>query len=418
MTHPNTYPLDIVAIRADFPILDQEVHPGKRLVFLDSAASSQKPRQVIEAMASYYEHDHANVHRGIHVLSERATAAYEGARDKIQAFINAKSRKEIIYTRNATESLNLVANAWGRANLTAGDVIVLSEMEHHSNLVPWHILRDQLGFTIRYIPVTDSGELDMDAYAAFMRDDPVKLVSVMHVSNVLGTVNPVADIIQQAHAAGALVMLDGAQSVPHLKVDVQALDVDFMAFSGHKMAGPTGIGILYGKRELLDAMPPFLGGGEMIKRVTLEGSTWNDLPHKFEAGTPAIAQAVGLGAAVDYLNGLGMDNVIAHEQIVADYALDRLSEVPGLTLYGPAPEKRNGVASFTLQHLHAHDVAQLLDAEGVAVRAGHHCAMPLHQRLGVTATARASFYVYNTMADVDALVDAIYKARKVFGIGQ
>jgi cysteine desulfurase/selenocysteine lyase len=417
MTHTNTYPLDIAAIRADFPVLDQEVHPGKRLVFLDSAASSQKPRQVIEAVVHYYEHDHANVHRGIHVLSERATAAYEGARGKIRAFINAKSRKEIVYTRNATESMNLVVSAWGRANLSAGDVVVLSEMEHHSNLVPWHILRDQIGFTIRYIPVTDSGELDMETYARFLRDDPVKMVSVMHVSNVLGTVNPVEDIIRQAHAVGALVMLDGAQSVPHLKVDVQALDVDFLAFSGHKMAGPTGIGVLYGKRELLDAMPPYMGGGEMIKRVTLEGSTWNDLPHKFEAGTPAIAQAVGLGAAVDYLNGLGMDNVIAHEQIVADYALARLSEVPGLTLYGPAPEKRNGVASFTLQHLHAHDIAQLLDVEGVAVRAGHHCAMPLHKRLGVVATARASFYVYNAKDDVDALIEAIYNARKVFGIG-
>ncbi len=416
MNHQNTYPINIAAIRADFPILDQEVHPGKRLVFLDSAASSQKPRQVIEAMRYYYEHDHANVHRGIHQLSERATAAYEGARDTIQAFINARSRKEIIYTRNATESLNLVANAWGRANLTAGDVVVLSEMEHHSNLVPWHILRDQIGFTIRYIPVTDTGELDMEAYANFLRDDPVKLVSVMHVSNVLGTVNPVEDIIAQAHAVGALVMLDGAQSVPHLKVDVQALDVDFLAFSGHKMAGPTGIGILYGKRELLNAMPPFMGGGEMIKRVTLEGSSWGDLPHKFEAGTPAIAQAVGLGAAVDYLNSLGMDNVIAHEQIVVDYALDRLSEVPGLTLYGPAPEKRNGVATFTLKHVHAHDLAQLLDAEGVAVRAGHHCAMPLHKRLNVAATARASFYVYNTMADVDVLVKAIYNALKVFGM--
>ena len=417
MTHQNTYPLDIATIRADFPILDQEVHPGKPLVFLDSAASSQKPRQVIDAMAHYYEHDHANVHRGIHVLSERATAAYEGARDKIQAFINAKSRKEVIYTRNTTESLNLVATAWGRANLSAGDVVVLSEMEHHSNLVPWHMLRDQIGIVIRYIPVTDTGELDMDAYAGFLRDDPVKLVSVMHVSNVLGTVNPVEDIIQQAHAVGALVMLDGAQSVPHLKVDVQALDVDFLAFSGHKMAGPTGIGILYGKRALLEAMPPYMGGGDMIKRVTLEGSTWNELPYKFEAGTPSIAQGVGLGAAVDYLNGLGMDNVIAHEQIVADYALDRLNEVPGLTLYGPDTEKRNGVATFTLQHLHAHDIAQLLDAEGVAVRAGHHCAMPLHKRFGVAATARASFYVYNTMDDVDALVNAIFSARKVFGIG-
>lgn len=417
MTEPITYPLDIAAIRADFPILDQEVHPGKRLVFLDSAASSQKPRQVIEAMRRYYEHDHANVHRGIHVLSERATAAYEGAREKVRAFINARSAREIIFTRNTTESINLVAHTWGRANLRPGDVVVLSEMEHHSNIVPWQILAEQIGFRLRYIPITDEGLLDLDAYAALLRDEPVKLVSVMHVSNVLGTVNPVKEMIAQAHAAGALFMVDGAQSVPHLAVDVQALAVDFLAFSGHKMAGPTGIGVLYGKRALLEAMPPFLGGGEMIKKVTPEGSTWNDLPHKFEAGTPAIAQAVGLGAAVDYLSALGMDNILAHEKIVVDYALDRLSEIPGLTLYGPGPEHRNGVAAFTLQDVHAHDVAQLLDAEGVAVRAGHHCAMPLHKRLGVVATARASFYVYNTRDEVDTLVEAIYNARRVFRLG-
>ncbi len=416
MTEQTYTPLDLNAIRADFPVLDQEVHPGKRLVFLDSAASSQKPRQVIEAVRHYYARDHANVHRGIHQLSERATAAYEGARDKLRDFINARSRKEIIFTRNTTEAMNLVAASWSRVNLAPGDVIVLSEMEHHSNIVPWQILAEQIGFTIRYIPVTGTGELDLDAYTAFLRDEPVKLVSVMHVSNVLGTVNPVKAMCRQAHEAGALFIVDGAQSVPHLKVDVQDLDVDFMAFSGHKMAGPTGIGVLYGKRALLEALPPYMGGGEMIKKVTLEGSTWNDLPHKFEAGTPAIAQAVGLGAAVDYLDTLGMNNILAHEQHVVDYALDRLSEVPGLTLYGPAPDKRNGVATFTLQDLHAHDVAQLLDMEGVAIRAGHHCAMPLHQKLGVAATARASFYVYNTRADVDALIDAIHKARKVFGI--
>ncbi len=417
MTNQPHISLDIDAIRADFPILNEEVHPGKRVVFLDSAASSQKPRQVIDAVSAYYETSHANVHRGIHQLSERATAAYEGARDKIRDFINARSRKEIIYTRNATEAINLVAASWGRTNLAPGDVVVLSEMEHHSNIVPWQMLAAQIGITIRYIPVTDTGELDQDAYAAFLRDEPVKLVSVMHVSNVLGTVNPVKPMCAQAHAAGALFMIDGAQGVPHLQVDVQDLDIDFMAFSGHKMAGPTGIGILYGRRELLDAMPPYMGGGEMIKKVTLEGSTWNDLPHKFEAGTPAIAQAVGLGAAVDYLNALGMDNILAHEQYVVGYALDRLSEVPGLTLYGPAPEKRNGVATFTLKDLHAHDIAQLLDTQGVAVRAGHHCAMPLHQKFGVAATARASFYVYNTREDVDTLIAAIEYARGVFGIG-
>jgi cysteine desulfurase/selenocysteine lyase len=408
-------PLDIQAIRADFPALDQEVHPGKRLVFLDSAASSQKPRQVLDAMTHYYETSHANVHRGIYVLSERATSAYEDAREKVRRFINARSRREIIFTRNATESINLVAGTWGRANLGPGDVVVLSVMEHHSNIVPWQILAADKGFTIRYIPVTDEGLLDLDAYAAFLRDGRVKLVSVMHVSNVLGTVNPVVEMGRQAHAAGAVFMIDGAQSVPHLAVDVQALDADFLAFSAHKMAGPTGIGVLYGRRELLEAMPPYMGGGDMIKRVTLEGSTWNDLPYKYEAGTPAIAEAVGLGAAVDYLTGLGMDNILAHERNVVDYALDRLCEVPGLTLYGPGPDQRNGVAAFTLKDIHAHDVAQLLDVEGVAVRAGHHCAMPLHLRLGVTATARASFYVYNTTEDVDVLIEAIYNARKVFG---
>lgn len=415
MMHPITSPLDIKAIRADFPALDQDVHPGKRLVFLDSAASSQKPRQVIDAMSAYYATSHANVHRGIHVLSERATAAYEGARDKVRAFINAGSRREIIFTRNTTEAINLVAAAWGRANHGPGDVVVLTEMEHHSNIVPWQIVQQERGFTLRYVPITGAGELDLDAYAALLRDEPVKLVSFMHVSNVLGTVNPVAEMIEQAHAAGALALVDGAQSVPHLSVDVQALDADFYAFSAHKMAGPTGIGVLYGKRALLDAMPPYMGGGEMIKRVTLEGSAWNDLPHKFEAGTPAIAEAAGLGAAIDYLSAIGMANILAHEQAVVDYALDRLSEVPGLTLYGPAPERRNGVATFTLADIHAHDIAQLLDAEGVAIRAGHHCAMPLHQRLGVAATARASFYLYNTQHEVDALIDALDRARRVFG---
>lgn len=414
MTDHNTYPFDIARIRADFPILDQEAHPGKRLVFLDSAASSQKPRQVIDAMAAYYTRDHANVHRGIHVLSERATDAYEGAREKIRAFINARSHREIVFTRNTTESVNLVAGSWGRANLGPGDVVVLSAMEHHSNIVPWQILAAERGFIIRYIPVTGTGELDLDAYAGFLRDDPVKLVSVLHVSNVLGTVNPVTEMIRDAHAAGALFMIDGAQSVPHLAVDVQALDVDFLAFSSHKMAGPTGLGVLYGKRAILEAMPPYMGGGEMIRRVTLEGSQWNDLPHKFEAGTPAIAEAVGLGAAVDYLGALGMDNVLTHERIIVEYAMDRLAEVPGLTIYGPDTDRRNGVTTFTLKDIHAHDVAQLLDAEGVAIRAGHHCAMPLHQYLGVPATARASFYVYNTKEDVDALVEAIYNARKLF----
>jgi len=367
-------------------------------------------------MSQYYQHDHANIHRGIHVLSERATNAYEAARDKVRAFINAQSRREIIYVRNATEGINLVVATWGRQNLGPGDVVVLTEMEHHANIVPWQILQQERGFTIKYIPITDTGELDLDTYARYLREGAVKIVSVVQVSNVLGTVNPVADMIPQAHAAGALFMIDGAQSVPHLSVDVQALDADFLTFSAHKMGGPTGIGILYGKRALLEAMPPYQGGGDMIKRVTLEKSTWNDLPHKFEAGTPAIAEGVGLGAAVDYLTNLGMARVLAHERIVGDYALDRLSEVPGLILFGPDPGKRNGVATFVLRDIHAHDVAQLLDAEGVAVRAGHHCAMPLHQRLGVPATARASFYVYNTVEEVDALINALYHVRKTYGL--
>ncbi len=416
MTQLDHDPLDSQAIRADFPILDQEVHPGKRLVFLDSAASSQKPRQVIDAISAYYEHDHANVHRGVHVLSERATAAYEEARVKVKQFINAPSSREIIFTRGTTEGLNLVAATWGRANIHVGDAIVLSVMEHHSNLVPWQLLAAEKGAKLLYVPITADGQLDLEVYVRFLHEEPVKLVSLAFVSNVLGTVNPLPELIRHAHAAGAIFIVDGAQGVPHLKVDVQALDCDFLAFSAHKMAGPTGIGVLYGKRALLEEMPPYQGGGDMIKRVTLAGSTWNDLPYKFEAGTPAIAEAVGLGAAVDYLSSLGMDNILAHERIVVDYALDRLAEVPGLTLYGPAPDKRNGVAAFTLADIHAHDVAQLLDAEGVAVRAGHHCAMPLHQHYGIPASARASFYVYNTREDVDALVRGIESARRVFGL--
>jgi len=416
MTQQTISPLNIQAIRADFPILDQEVHPGKRLVFLDSAASSQKPRVVIDAMSAYYEHDHANVHRGVHVLSERATADYEAARVKVKQFINARSTREIIFTRGTTEGLNLIAATWGRANIHAGDAIVLSVMEHHSNLVPWQILAAEKGARLLYVPITAEGLLDLDVYARFLAEEPVKLVSLTFVSNVLGTVNPLPELIEQAHAVGALFAVDGAQGVPHLAVDVQALDCDFLAFSAHKMAGPTGIGVLYGKRALLEAMPPYQGGGDMIKRVTLQGSTWNDLPYKFEAGTPAIAEAVGLGAAVDYLSALGMDNILAHERLVVDYALDRLAEVPGLTLYGPGPEQRNGVAAFTLADIHAHDIAQLLDAEGVAVRAGHHCAMPLHQHYGIPASARASFYVYNTREDVDVLVRGIESARRVFGL--
>ncbi len=407
-------PFDVQAIRADFPALQQEVHPGKPLVFLDSAASSQKPRQVIEAMRAYYNRDHANVHRGVHTLSERATAAYEGARDKVQAFINAASRKEVIFTRNTTEALNLVAQSWGRANLGPEDVVLLSELEHHSNLVPWQILQQQVGFTLRYIPITDALTLDIPAYKAFLAEGGVKLVAVTGLSNVLGTVIPLDEIISAAHGAGAVVAVDGAQWVPHMPIDVQALDVDFLAFSGHKMCGPTGIGILYGKRALLDAMPPFLGGGDMIRRVTFEGSTWNDLPYKFEAGTPAIAEAIGLGAAVDYLSDIGLAAIQAHEHAITEYAHERLAEIPGLQLLAPPPGQRGGVATFTLHNAHPHDIAQMLDFTGVAVRAGHHCAMPLHDKLGISASSRASFYLYNTQQEVDTLVEGLYQVAKTF----
>jgi cysteine desulfurase/selenocysteine lyase len=409
-----TLPYDIEAVRADFPILHQEHHAGKPLIYLDNAASSQKPLKVIEGLDDYYRRYNANVHRGIHKLSEEATAAYEGARVKIKRFINAGSKREIIYTRGTTESINLVAQTWGRANLKAGDVVVSTVMEHHSNIVPWQILAAEKGFTIKYVPVLEDGTLDLDFLATVVRDEPVKLVTLMHVSNVLGTINPVAEIARIAHENGALVLVDGAQSVPHMPVDVQALDVDFFAFSGHKMVGPTGIGILYGKRDLLEAMPPWMGGGDMIARVRLDGSTWNELPYKFEAGTPAIAQAIGLGHAVDYLSELGMEKIHAYEQHIAEYALERLAEVPGLKLYGPDAAHKGAVAAFKFDDIHAHDVAQILDAEGIAVRAGHHCAMPLHDHLGAGATARASFYLYNTLAEVDALIEALYKVKQAF----
>ncbi len=407
---------DVEKIRADFPILQQEHHAGVPLIYLDNAATSQKPSLVIDALDDYYRRYNANVHRGIHKLSEEATAAYERARIKIRKFINADSKREIIFTRGTTESINLVAQTWGRANLKPGDVVILTEMEHHSNIVPWQMLAAEKGFTIRYIPVLDDGTLDLEAYAALLRDNPVKLVAVTQVSNVLGTINPIAAMARQAHDAGALVLVDGAQSVPHMPVDVQALDVDFLAFSGHKMLGPTGSGVLYGKRDLLEAMPPWMGGGDMIATVTLSGSTWNELPYKFEAGTPSIAEAIGLGYAVDYLNELGMDRIQAHEREITEYALDRLAEVPGLRLLGPDTDEKGAVATFTLDQIHAHDVAQMLDAEGIAVRAGHHCAMPLHERFGISATARASFYVYNTPREVDQLIDALYKAKKTFSI--
>ena len=406
--------LDLAAIRKDFPVFDREIHPGKPLVYLDSAATSQKPTSVIEAMNAFYRDSNANIHRGIHVLAEESTHLYEEARGKVARFINAKSIKEIIYTRNTTESINLVAFSWGRTNLKSDDVIILTEMEHHSNLVPWQILAEEIGFSLEFIPVTDEGLLDLDVYKELLTKEP-KLVSFMHMSNVLGTINPAKEIVQMAHDAGALVLVDGAQSVPHFAVDVQALDADFYVFSSHKMCGPTGMGVLYGKEKLLAAMPPFMGGGDMIKRVELRSFVPNSLPYKFEAGTPAIAEAVGLGAAVDYLESIGMDVVAQHEREITEYALERLAEVPDVWVFGPGAEHKGGVASFTLKDVHPHDIAQIVDREGVAVRAGHHCAMPLHEKFDIPATARASFYLYNSTEDVDRLIEALYQVKTIFG---
>jgi cysteine desulfurase / selenocysteine lyase len=409
-------PLDVETIRKDFPVLHQEVRPGVPLIYLDNAATSQKPLRVIEKMSDYYQRYNANVHRGIHKLSEDATLAYEGARKKIQKFINAGAAREVIYTRGTTEGINLVAYTWGRANLRPGDVVISTAMEHHANIVPWQILAQEKGFAIKYIPVTEDGFLDMESFHA-MLDEHVKLVTVMHVSNVLGTVNPVKEIVAAAHSVGALALIDGAQSVPHLSIDVQELDCDFFVFSSHKMLGPTGVGILYGKKEHLETMPPFMGGGDMIKRVTLDGSQWNDLPWKFEAGTPSIAEAIGLGEAVDYLSEIGMDKIHAHEVAITGYALERLAEVPGVRLLGPAdPAQKGAVAAMVLEDAHAHDIAEILNRHGIAIRAGHHCAMPLHQRYEVAASARASFYLYNTPDEVDRLVEALYKVKETFAV--
>jgi len=405
---------DVDRIRQDFPILGREVRPGVKLIYLDSTATSQKPEPVIAAMNDFYRRSNANIHRGVHTLAEESTAKYEQARVKIAKFINAASAHEVIYTRNTTESINLVAYTWGRANLQSGDLVILTEMEHHSNLVPWHILLAERGIRLEFIPVTPDGLLDLDAYRTLLLKNP-KLVSFTHMSNVLGTITPAADIIRMAHQAGAVTLLDAAQSVPHLKVDVQALDVDFLAFSAHKMCGPTGIGGLYGKAKLLEAMPPFLGGGDMIKEVHLRSFRPNSLPHKFEAGTPAIAESVGFGAAVDYLSAIGMEQISGHEHEIIEYALERLEEVPGLHLFGPSADKKGGVASFTFDGVHPHDVAQILDRDGIAVRAGHHCAQPLHEKFGIPATTRASFYLYSTKGEVDALIEGIYKVKKVFG---
>lgn len=415
MAQPEIIPaFDIKRIRQDFPILEREVHPGVKLTYLDSAATSQKPEPVLQAMDNYYRLSNANIHRGVHTLAEEATAMYESARLRIANFIGAKSYREIIYTRNTTEAINLVAYSWARTNLKAEDIIILTEMEHHSNLVPWQILSAEKNVRLEFIPVTEEGLLDLDAYQNLLELKP-GLVAFTHMSNVLGTINPAKEIIRLAHAAGALTLVDAAQSVPHFKVNVQELDSDFVAFSGHKMCGPTGIGILYGKEAVLETMPPFMGGGDMIRKVFLRTFVPNELPHKFEAGTPAIAEAIGLGAAVDYLCNVDMTAIAAHEHQITSYALDRLSEISGLHLMGPANDQRGGVAAFTLAGVHPHDVAQILDEDGIAVRAGHHCAMPLHDKFNIPASTRASFYLYTTEAEIDLLINGLEKVKAIFG---
>ncbi|TVR19087.1 MAG: cysteine desulfurase [Anaerolineaceae bacterium] len=403
---------DVDAIRADFPILHQEHSPGKPLIYLDNGASSQRPEAVIESMNDYYRRYHANVHRGIHKLSAEATDAYERVRGKVQRFINAEREQEIVFTRGTTEAVNLVMQTWGRQNIGAGDVIIATVMEHHANIVPWQMLAAEKGCTIRYLSVLDDGSLNMAQLDEWLATESVKLVTVIHTSNTLGTINPVAEITRKAHDSGALILVDAAQSVPHMPVDVQSLNIDFLVFSGHKMCGPTGVGVLYAKYDLLEAMPPFMGGGDMIERVTLEGSTWNEVPHKFEAGTPSIAEVIGLGAAVDYLEHIGMTSIHEHELQIVNYAYGQISQMDGVQVYGGAD--RGGLISFNINGLHAHDVAQILDSEGVAVRSGHHCTQPLHDALGISASARASFYLYNTREEVDVWLSAVEKARRVF----
>jgi len=407
-------PLNVETVREEFPILQRKFH-DKPLVFLDSAASSQKPRAVIDAVANVWCHSYANVHRGLYALAEEATEAYEAARTKVAAFIHAPEPAEVIFVRNATEALNLLVYSWGESNVEAGDRIVVTELEHHANLVPWQQLAKRKGAELVYVPVTDEGFLDLDVLTSLLKGGRVRVVACSAMSNVLGTTPPVAEIARQAHDAGALVVVDGAQAVPHFPVDVQALGADFLAFSGHKMCGP-GVGVLWGRRQLLQAMPPFLFGGEMIRSVRWEASTWNDLPYKFEAGTPPIAEAIGLGVAVDFLSEIGMEAIHEHERSLVIYAMERLAGIPGLQILGPGAPHRGGVVSFWLDGTHPHDVAAILDEEGICVRAGHHCAQPLHERFGIPASTRASFYLYNDEADVDRLVAGLLTVRKVLGL--
>ena len=406
--------LDAQRLRADFPIFEQSIH-GKPLAYLDSAASSQKPRQVLDAVRDFYETSYANVHRGVYTLSERATAGYEGAREKARAFVNAPSAREVIFTRSATEAINLVAYAWGLNNLGPGDVVVVTELEHHSNFVPWQYIAKRTGAEFRMLRIDDNGELQLDSLDSLAGDGQVKVVAINLVSNSLGTINPADRLAAWAHEHGAIIVVDAAQGAPHHRVDVQALDCDFLAFSSHKLCGPSGVGALWGRAELLEAMEPFNLGGHMIRQVRLEETTWGELPYKFEAGTQPIAEAVGFGAALDYVSEVGLEAIEEYESELAAYALDRLAEIPGLTTYGPPADRRAGIVSFNVEGIHPHDVAQVLDSEGVAIRAGHHCCQPLMTRLGVAATNRASFYLYTVPEEIDRLVDGINKARRILG---
>ena len=405
--------MNISKIKEDFPILERKIHNGMRLVYLDSAATSQKPRSIVQAMDNFYNQNNANVHRGIHLLAEEATQKYELARSKIANFVGVRDSSQIIFTRNTTESINIIARTWGRKFLDEGDVILTTEMEHHSNIVPWFSLAEERNLSIKFIQITNEGNLDLKHYQSLLKLNP-KVVAFTHMSNVLGTINPAKQIIESAHKIGAITIVDGAQSAPHFLVRIDDLDADFYAFSAHKMCGPTGIGVLFGKKDLLEKMPPFLGGGDMIRKVTFNGFSTNSIPYKFEAGTPAIAQAIGFGAAVDYLSSIGMENIFAHEQALVSYAMELLSDIPGLKIIGPSAEYRGGIISFVIDQIHPHDVAQILDEFGIAVRAGHHCAMPLHEKLHLAASTRASLYLYNSRDDIDELKKGLLRVCKVF----
>tara|TARA_Y100001960_G_scaffold297488_1_gene343929 strand:- start:113 stop:1363 length:1251 start_codon:yes stop_codon:yes gene_type:complete len=411
-----SYQLDVDKIRRDFPTLKREVNSGASLVYLDNAATSLRPIQVMAQITRFYRDHNSNIHRGVHTLSVEATEMFENIRSKVGKFINAEDSREVIFTRGTTESINLVVNSWGRKFLKPNDEVIISELEHHSNIVPWQMLRDSIGIKLKYIPMLDNGHLDMDV-AESMINSKTKIVSITAVSNALGTIIPIEKVISLAKKQGALVLVDCAQSVPHLKVDVQSLGADFIAFSAHKMLGPTGVGVLWGKFDILDSMDPFLGGGDMILTVNMDHSTWAEIPSKFEAGTPNIGGVIGFGAAIDYLNDIGMENIRAHEVDLTDYALQKMIDVPGITIFGPnLAKERGGVISFALENVHPHDIGQILDDNGVAVRAGHHCAQPVMNALGVPATVRASFYIYNTREDIDALVNGLSVTTDLFGV--